>query len=236
MVEADSFGGDLAYRCRHAGLPLPESPNVLTATAAVRHGAVDEVLARYSHGLTDTVRVVPGHLSAEQSFNTDWRPLADALATSRSRVIVDLGRLHSASPTVALAAKADAVLPVFRADVTSVMRTLDLVERLVPELASCRDAVPTLVPVVIVARRHASGVVREVSELLSGSRVAPAVGSVAWIAHDDDAADAIYGGRMGHRTRLGQSARRVWSHLADGASSSESAVLPGRGGAAHAEA
>lgn len=213
MVEADAFGGDLSFRCRHAGLPLPESPTVLTAASAVRHGPADEVLVRYSHELRAGLRVVPGHLAAEQSFSTDWDVLATALAGSRHPIYVDLGRVHSASPTLGLAVRADVVIPVLRPDVTSVMRMLDRMNRLVPELARKRDSAPAVLPVVIVPARHAATVVPEVWELFAGSGIAPAVQGVAWLADDEIAATALYGGRVHQRSRLLTTARETNTQL-----------------------
>ena len=37
VIEADASGGDLAFRLRRDGRPLPESPTVLTAVAAARN-------------------------------------------------------------------------------------------------------------------------------------------------------------------------------------------------------
>jgi hypothetical protein len=219
MVEADSFGGDLAYRCRHAGLPLPETPTVLTATAAVRHGHADDVLPRYSHQVGDRLRVVPGHLAAEQAFATDWEPLARSLSGSGHPVYVDVGRVHSASPTLPLVAMAEIVVAVLRVDVTSVARTLAQLDRLVPELAVRRDSVPSIVPVVVVAPRHASVVVVELRELLAGSRIAASIRDVGWIAYDEPAADLLYSGRAPSRGRFATSVRDVLAAVHPGAAS-----------------
>lgn len=208
MIEADSFGGDLAYRCRRSGLPLAESPTVLTAATAVRHGPIEEVLAHYSHRFGEQLRVVPGHAAAEQSFSTDWAPLARGLVTSRDPVFVDIGRVHSASPTLQLAASADVVVPVLRADVTSVVRGLAQLERLVPELVARQQSVPTLIPVLVARSRHAATLVHEFRELMSGSKVAAAIRDVGWVAFDEPGADALYAGRL-TRGRFASSLRAL---------------------------
>ncbi len=213
MMEADSFGGDLSYRCRWSGLPLAESPTVLTAATAIRHGTADDVLARYSHQFGEQLRVVPGHAAAEQAFTTDWGPLADGLVASRHPVFVDVGRVHSASPTLPLVASAEVIVAVLRADVSSVLRTLDQLERLVPELAGRRQSVPTLVPVLVAGSRHAATLVREVRTLMSGSRVAAAVREVGWIAYDEAGVNALYSGRRPGHGRFSSSAQSLVSQL-----------------------
>ena len=49
VIEADASGGDLAFRLRRDGRPLPESPTVLTAVAAARSAAGGVSLDGYSH-------------------------------------------------------------------------------------------------------------------------------------------------------------------------------------------
>ena len=120
------------------GEALPETPTVLTLATAARTSS-ERLLERYAIKVNDNVNVVPGHLVAEQASGvTDWQPLGDALAVEPTPVLVDLGRLHSGSPVLPVAAAAVAVVVVSRADPASVIRLRERLSRLVPALAARR--------------------------------------------------------------------------------------------------
>lgn len=187
MVEADPYGGDLAFRCRTPeGLALPETPTVLTAAVAARTDVSAGMLGRYANRLNDSLGVVSGHLAAEQGSGvTDWEPLARAMAGTASTgpVIVDLGRIHGASPSLPIAAAADVVVVVTRADVGSVLHLRERLARLVPVLAQRRGWPPRIVPVVVTGRRQGAAHAQEIAELLADTPAGPViagVGSIAW--------------------------------------------------------
>ena len=77
VVEADPYGGDIALRCTDPhGKPFPETPTVLTVATAARTSLAPDLVISYAHEVTGSTRLVPGHLSAEQSAGiTDWEPL-----------------------------------------------------------------------------------------------------------------------------------------------------------------
>lgn len=206
LIEADASGGDLAFRLRRDGRPLPESPTVLTAVAAARSAAGGVSLEAYSHDLGDGLSVVPGQTAAEQAATLDWHSLARLAKRSPQTVVVDLGRIHSASPTLPLAVEAQLLMPVLRPTVAATVRMLDRLERLIPQLAVARDAPPAVLPVVVVTNRHAARVVAEMTQLLSSSPVAPAVVGVHWLADDPSAVDALYAGLMPRRGSFPRSA------------------------------
>lgn len=206
LIETDASGGDMAFRLRRDGRPLPESPTVLTAVAAARSAAGGVSLDAYSHDLGAGLAVVPGQMAAEQAANLDWHSLARLAKRSPQTVVVDLGRIHSASPTLPLAVEARLLIPVVRPIVAATVRMLDRLERLIPQLAVARDAPPAVLPVVVVANRHASRVVGEMTQLLSSSPVAPAVVGVQWLADDPAAVDSLYEGSVPRRGSFARSA------------------------------
>lgn len=209
VIEADASGGDLAFRLRKDGRPLPESPTVLTAVAAARSTAGGVSLDAYSHDLGDGLSVIPGQMAAEQASNLEWHSLARLARRTPHSVVVDLGRIHGASPTLPLAVESHLLLPVLRPSVAATVRMLDRLERLVPQLAATRDAPPALLPVVVVAARHAARVVTEIAELLRTSPIAPAVVGVEWLADDPSAVSALYAGSLLRRGALTRSARSL---------------------------
>lgn len=209
LIEADASGGDLPFRLRRDGRPLPESPTVLTAVAAARSSAGGASLSAYSHDLGEGLSVVPGQMAAEQAANLDWNSLARLAKRTPQTVLVDLGRIHAASPTLPLAAESHLLVPVLRPSVAATVRMLDRLERLVPQLAMVRDAPPALLPVLVVAPRHASRVVTEMTQLFSASPIAPAVVGMEWLADDPAAVAALYDGSLPRRGGFGRSTRSV---------------------------
>ena len=151
-----------------------------------------------AHEFTESTRIVPGHFSAEQAAGVKtWAPLAQALRDSASRVVADLGRIHSSSPTIPVAAAADVVVMVTRPEVGAVMHLKDRLERLAPVLANIRNAPPVIVPVVVTPKRIAGGVVDEVSQMLAPSNAAGVIAGVGWIAFDPDGVELMYAAKVG---------------------------------------
>lgn len=141
VVEADPYGGAIPLRCNTTRRRewLPESPTVLAAAAsavASRGVPSGEVVTQYAHRFSDRVQVVVGHRVAEQARGiSDWGPLGQALRAVGGPVIVDLGRIHAASPSMKIAAAAHIVVLVARGDVPDVLNMRARLEALVPALA-----------------------------------------------------------------------------------------------------
>lgn len=219
VVEADPYGGDLAVRLRteHGGA-LPETPTVLTLATAARTDRPEGLLAGYAQLLNDVVSVVPGHLVAEQAAGlTDWHPLGEALLRQPGTTFVDLGRLHAGSPVLSVAALADVVLVVARADAASVIRLRERLARLVPALASRRTTRVRVWPVIVGEAKHAQRDIADVTHLLEQTAVAPLVFGLGAIAWDPNAVAKLEAGESPHsflgRTALMRSARRIAMEL-----------------------
>lgn len=198
VVEADPYGGDLAVRCTPpGGGAFPRTPTVLTLATEARTSITPELVAGKAQEFTGWTRIVPGHFSAEQAAGVkNWTPLAQALRASAWRVVVDLGRIHSSSPTLPIAAAADVVVMVTRPEMGAVLHLRDRLERLAPVLAGIRNAPPVVLPVVVTPKRVAAGVVDQVSQMLAQSSAAGVVAGVGWIALDPDGVAQMHEGRV----------------------------------------
>lgn len=222
VVEADPYGGDTAIRLRVDGkAALPEAPTVLTLATAARTSTAPELVARYAHRLNRQVSVVPGQIAAEQTSGVpDWSPLAGAAAAasvSGGPVIVDVGRLHAASPVMPVAVVANVVVVVGRPDSASVIRLRERCCRLVPALAARRHAPPLLLPVLVSHRRHGPADAADLARVLEDSPAGPLVTGVGWLAHDPATVRRLEAGgdptgRLA-RTPLMRSARAVTTLL-----------------------
>lgn len=199
VIEADPYGGDVALRCAAAGgrgEVFPPTPTVLTLAAESRTSVSPGMVASKAHEFTGSTRVIPGHFSAEQAAGVkNWAPLAQALRASASRVVADLGRIHSSSPTVPVAAAADVIVLVTRPEVGAVLHLKDRLERLAPVLSSIRNAPPVVVPVVVTPKRIAGTVVGQVERMLAPSNAAGVVAVVGWIALDHAGVEAMQAGQ-----------------------------------------
>jgi hypothetical protein len=220
LVETDPYGGDLAIRLRtDKGATLPEAPTVLTVATAARTSTSGSLVARYAQRVNNQVSLVPGHLVAEQlSGVADWEPLAAALATSTTPMIVDLGRLHGSSPVLGVAAAADVVLVVGRPDAGSVIRMRERVNRLVPAVAALRRSPPRIVPVLVSAHRHGPADVADLRAIFAETRCGPMIALAGFIAFDPAAVSRLEAGESPNgrlaRTPLLRSARGLAGDLA----------------------
>lgn len=234
VVEADPYGGDLALRLRPDGNerhPLPPTPTVLgiaagrsaqpTPAGPIGMASADRDRRRQldlwregSHGLNRTVRVVPGFLTAEQGAVLAWPVLTAALQAQSVPVFADLGRMHSGSPSLPIAAAADALIPVCRADMGSVAHLTGRLEHLVPAIAERNGRPPVVLPVVVADRRHGDRVAGRVADLLGESEVGPALRGVGWLAWDPESVRQLELGEDPwsaplRKSHLMRSARRV---------------------------
>lgn len=200
VVEVDPYGGDLALRCAASGgrgEAFPPTPTVLTLASEARTLLSPGLVVSKAHEFTESTKVVPGHFSAEQTAGVkNWAPLAEALRASASRVVADLGRIHSSSPTVPIAAAADVLVIVTRPELGAVMHLKDRLERLAPVLANIRNAPPVIVPVVVTPKRIAGGVVEQISQMLAPSAIAGVVAGIGWVALDPDGVELMYAAKV----------------------------------------
>lgn len=206
VVEADPSGGDLALRCTALGgrgERFPPTPTVLTLASEARMSATPMLAASRAQEFTTSTRVVPGHMAAEQAAGVkNWAPLAEALRISTPRVVADLGRIHSSSPSIPIAAAADVVVMVTRPEMGAVMHLKDRLERLAPVLANIRNAPPVVIPVVVAPKRIASTVVAHIERILMPSSAAGVVAGVGWIAFDPAGVETLLAGQVeGRRGR-----------------------------------
>jgi hypothetical protein len=219
VVEADPYGGDLALRCRPGGGGgvLAETPTVLTVATAARTSQEPDLLSRYAHRFTEDVGVIPGHVSAEQAAGvSDWSPLASAMRGSSIHVVADLGRIHSFSPSLPIAAAADVLVVVGRADLGAAVHLRERLARLVPAVAGLRGRPPVVVPVVIAPRRTGGRHAAEVRRMLADSPAGPLIGDVGWLAWDPTGVARLERGETGRgmaRSPLLRSAAMVAEQL-----------------------
>ncbi|WP_341925130.1 hypothetical protein [Nocardioides psychrotolerans] len=233
VVEADPYGGDLALRIRHDGNPLPTTPTVLSVSAGRSGqgrtsgprtsldgpGGASERRHRDlwrdgSHALSEHVRVVPGFMAAEHGTSLAWPVLASALEAQTVPVFADLGRIHTGSPSLAVAAAADALVPVCRSDMASVQHMVDRLELLVPAIAERNGRPPVVLPVVIAPRQHGSTIANSVAEILGETAVGPTLRGVSWLAWDPAAVAQLENGadpwaKALRKSPLMKSARKV---------------------------
>lgn len=233
VVEADPYGGDLALRIRHDGDPLPTTPTVLSVSAG-RSGqgrtsgprtSLDgpggpserrhrDLWRDGSHEVSEHVRVVPGFMAAEHGTSMAWPVLASALEAQSVPVFADLGRIHTGSPSLAVAAAADALIPVCRNDMASVQHMVDRLELLVPAIADRNGRPPVVLPVVIAPRQHGSTIANSVAEILGETAVGPTLRGVSWLAWDPAAVAHLENGadpwtKPLRKSPLMKSARKV---------------------------
>lgn len=144
LAELDPAGADLALRLTDpAGRPvIGTEPGLLTLAAAVRANA-DVAVRDHSQPLFagdgELRGLVPGVADAEQGAGIAslWPPIAQVLAAVPSGdVLADLGRLHPGSPAMVVAARADVLVGVARADAEGMLRLRDRMTRLLADLSS----------------------------------------------------------------------------------------------------
>lgn len=186
VVGADPYGDDMALRLRPDGNhPLPAKPTVLGIGAGGNASRGGENLWRDgSHELSPLVRVVPGFMTAEQGASLRWQVLATDLEAQTVPVFADLGRIHNGSPSMPIAAAADALIPVCRGDQVSVQSMVGRLEALVAAVADQKRQPPVVVPVVVAPRKQGERIAASVTDVVADSAAAPAVRGVAWLAWD----------------------------------------------------
>lgn len=139
LLEADSSGGDLAYRCKAAlGGPVAANKGLLQLAAAVRGGLPGAgVVANEAQMLACGVNLVQGVNRAGQAraFAGLWPTITAACMDAEVDVIADLGRVDRTSPVMALAEQSAHLLTVAVATLESVMHLREDVPDLMGALA-----------------------------------------------------------------------------------------------------
>ena len=221
LLEADPTGGDLALRCRaHGGGPVAEAPNVLGLAAAARSSQPGS-LSQYTQLLASGVPVIQGVTSLAQGRGLAglWAPIAQVCRDVDIDIVVDLGRLDSAAPVMAMVTAADRVLVACTASLESVFHTRELVAELASIAAPGRGPGPSVskrvMPLVIGPAKHARADRADVDEVMTaqGVPVAPA----AHLPLDHPALVRLEGGESADgrlsRTLLIRAARAIAESL-----------------------
>lgn len=182
LVEADPAGGDLTFRCRHAGgRAVATSPSLLGLAALARgrslEGPADpELLDQFAQPLACGVRLVPGPVSAAQGRGLSgwWPHLAHVAEGSSSPVVVDVGRLPGAE-TTAIVAASTVVVVVCQPSLESATHAQQLIQDLAPRLPRGKAGRAWL-PVVVSPRRRGRSDAGDLDDLmgsLGGLPLAP---------------------------------------------------------------
>lgn len=171
LVEADESGSSLAIRARTENdKALRETPTVATLAAAARSHDVDPHLVMH-HGqdLNNQVHIVPGVATQESGSGMValWDGLANALAASETDVLVDVGRIHSASLAMSLVQAADAVVVVCRADAESIVHLRTRMQHLQGVLGRGRRRPAPIAPLVVSTPRNASRDADDIDQILT---------------------------------------------------------------------
>ena len=167
-----------------------------------------------SHSLNELVRVIPGFTTAEQGASLSWGAVSANLADQSVPVFADLGRIHTGSPSMPIAAAADVLIMVCRGDLGSVQHTIWRLEELAPAIAETNGRPPLVLPVVVTSHSSGDRHAGQIAELLGDSAVAPTLRGVGWIAWDPTGVAGLEEGsdpwtRPLSRSRLMHSASKV---------------------------
>ena len=169
-------------------------------------------------GSTQRRRWSPGlpWQSSSQTSGTGRR-LPTRSAAAASPVFADLGHLHGASATIAVAARADLVVVVSRPDMASVVRVRERLIRAATDLARMRGTAPRLFPLLVSTSRHGQADVADLSAVLAETPARPFLVDAGFLAHDPAAVRRLEAGeepagRLA-RTALMRTARLVASQI-----------------------
>ena len=201
LLEADTSGGDLAFRAKQPsnGQLLAADPGLLTLAADARTGLPAGDLVRYCQQTAWGLPVVPGPAGAQayQPMRALWPAVAEAAAAWPGTVIADLGRFQPGNPASALARAATAVLVVTRVSVEDLYHLRERVNELSHTLGDPLLQRNPVAVVVAAPRKEAAAAVRQVSHMLqAGGSPIPVAG---YVASDATSAAALRAGEMPRR-------------------------------------
>lgn len=208
VVEADESGATFPFRLR-TGQGQTLLPSRTIASLAAVADRDPSLVRRAAQTVTEQLSVVPGIAVYESGggMRDLWSDLVDVLKVSDVDVIADVGRVNTASRSMAIVEAADVVVVVTRADPHEVLHLQQRISRLKNLLGAQRAS--QIVPLVVTGRRHARTAVSEIDEVLQveGLEVAP----TTFLAWDPTVVDRLYAGagdaRWTQRTELLRSAR-----------------------------
>lgn len=214
VVEADPAGGDLGIVLSGKAGALPATPTVATLAAESLH-ASESIWERTSVEVSETVRVVPGLLSAEAGAGMAklWPALADALAASATDVIADVGRISTMSPAMPIIEAADVVVVVMQPAPSSLVHARERIRHLAVERR-------VIQPVIVTRDRESADDRRDVDQVLDAAQL-DGVEPCLHVAWDPTAVGALRSGpealslRRFGRSKLLRSAALVGGVLVD---------------------
>jgi hypothetical protein len=141
VLEADPSGGDLAFRTHRPGAEfLDPEPTTVTLAVDARARARSLNMARYAQHTDLGVPVVPGApgQQAWEPIAQLWPQVAECLSEWPGTVIVDVGRLHSTHPGMALVRAADVLVLLAPSGVEGLFHVRDLASHLLDDADSAR--------------------------------------------------------------------------------------------------
>lgn len=134
VVDADTAGGDTPFRLwtQDREQRLAPSPSIAQLAAAARLGLSPTGPLPFAQRCSLVVPVVPGMLSADRALPLGglWPKLAAEAPAWSGTVIADRGRLQTGNPAMPMAAAAEPVLVVTRADLERLARPRERVTEL----------------------------------------------------------------------------------------------------------
>ncbi|HEX3827268.1 MAG TPA: hypothetical protein VHV82_08355 [Sporichthyaceae bacterium] len=215
LVELDPAGGDLDLRLTdRAGHPvLAAEPGLLSLAAAARRAPTS--LRAHAQRTPCGALVVPGLAGAWQAHGMTglWPQVAGAVETEAvGDVIADLGRLAPDGPLAAVAASADVLVGVTRAEPVAMLRLRDRIRNLHEHLTLNQNS-RTLVVLVADDRRGGAACEAMRRVLLDGGVGATVAGLVAF---DPRAVIALHLGEAPQRSMLMRSVQGLVPELTGG--------------------
>lgn len=184
VVELDLSGGDFGLRLRdRMNNALPAKPTVVALAAAARGGGGAAPLEPYATSLSEGLSVIQAPMVREGMGGLPQLlpAVARALHAAGDDAIVDLGRVDTRSPELAVAAGADALVMVARGSAASVRRLKERLELVLAAVARQRGGPIPVYVVLVCPRRYGRGHTAEIGTYLAerGLRV-DGVGFIGW--------------------------------------------------------
>jgi len=216
VIDCDPAGGDVALRMPAPdGRPLDVERGLLTLLPLARRSVDPPALLQHAQqvmGGTDIVAGLPGPEQATAAGPGPWLNLAEAFSALYSHdVIVDLGRLDSASPVLPILFAADIALCVTTTNLSHVVATRTRLASLQNALEMRQGERRTSLGFVVRGEQK-SEVASAVSALTSQDRLLNYLGHIA----EDSRAAAMFDGRpilRPERTVLVRSGREVTENI-----------------------
>ena len=218
LVDADTEGGDIAYRLPRAdGAPVDRSRGLLSLLSLARRELSPTALPEHAQTLAGGTELLAGLAGPEQAGAAGqlWHNLGRSFAGSTDRdLVVDCGRVGAGSVHLPLLQQADLALCVLRPTVSQVVQARERLAALAPLLAGGSGSGPHL-GVLVVGPPGGSRDVDATHALIE--RDLPDVTSYGVLAHDVQGASVFEGAQVSRpeRTLLVRSGREVVERLAD---------------------